>query len=104
MTERHYLQGLRSNKPKFAGAVFSHAGEFGPGMYEGIEMVAMQEKAWAVSHPPRDGSKPSEVAARVRQMLHDAVAIAIAKGYGRLIRTCGHPMTARAPANPAGAG
>jgi hypothetical protein len=90
--ERHFYQNDRPNIPTFIAGIFSHAGEFGPGMWQGFEMIAMQEKSHAVSHPPRTGYAPSKVAAITRQKLQDAVACAIARGYGRLLRTCGHPM------------
>jgi hypothetical protein len=79
-------------RPVFLPAVFSNDGELSPGFFALIEYIAMQAKMNAQKFPERDGSTASQVAARVRTQLKDAIACAIARGVGRLMRTGGFPL------------
>jgi hypothetical protein len=93
-----YDKGERpSGKPVFLPVIFSNDGELAPKAFMLIEYGAMQVKANAARFPSRDNAKPSEVAARFRAELKDAIMCAIAKGTGLMMRTGGFPMGSRFP-------
>jgi len=111
--ERHYaslmqlyrfqvMDGSRApNSCQFFGAVVSHLAEFSSPIFNLVSWMAdcykalLSRQAHARGHARPDGLTDGALVAAYRTSLKDAVVVAIADGFGRMLVNAGVPRPVR---------
>jgi len=94
IAKKQTMNGARTKKPIFMAVVLSTFGEFG------LETVKLQEfltsayaRKLAREGSRQDGLSTQTLTAQFRNKFRNRMQIAVAKGIGRMINTCGLPAT-----------
>lgn len=83
----------RRPAPVFNAAIVSHRGEFSRGTFSAIEWLATQAYITKANSDSTDGVTPSQASAALRSHLKDALATAVANGFGAVLLSAGFPAS-----------